>query len=130
MRNRPRSSRAIQPAPAAIMRYWSAVLRMRRVSGHGSSLILAVAVALAPRAAGWQGPPPPDPPSTLEFTVLSRGQAVGSQTITVTKSSTDFTITALGNIGAPFDLSTSRFQLKYSADWQPLSFSVEGLQSN
>jgi pimeloyl-ACP methyl ester carboxylesterase len=100
---------------------------MRKLFRHGSSLVLAIGVAVTPRVGGWQGAPAAAP-DTLDFTVLSRGQAVGSQTVTVSKTADTWTVSATGNIGPPFDLATSRLQLRYSADWQPLSFSVEGMQ--
>lgn len=60
--------------------------------------------------------------------MLSRGQAIGTQTVTVSKSAESWTVSATGNIGLPFDLTTSRLQLRYSPDWQPLSFAVESMQ--
>lgn len=62
--------------------------------------------------------------------MLSRGQAVGSQSISLAKTADGWTISANGNIGPPFDLSTSRLQIRYTNDWQPISFGVEGIQGN
>lgn len=59
-----------------------------------------------------------------------RGVRIGSETITVTRSSGEFAISARGQIAAPLDLITTKFDMTYSLDWQPKKLSIEGALRN
>jgi pimeloyl-ACP methyl ester carboxylesterase len=101
---------------------------MRRLIRHGSSLVLAAGLASFSLSTDVRGQQNAAADDTTEFTVLARGQAVGSQRITVTRTAEAWTMSASGNLGLPFDLSTTRFQLRYSPDWRPVSMSIEAVQ--
>lgn len=63
---------------------------------------------------------------TARFIVTLRGVRVGTEDVTVTRPGGMFKITATGQIGAPIDLITTRFELTYSSDWQPQELAYEG----
>ncbi len=63
---------------------------------------------------------------TARFIVTLRGVRVGTEDVTVTRPGGMFKITATGQIGAPIDLVTTRFELTYSSDWQPQELAYEG----
>ena len=64
--------------------------------------------------------------STARFIVTLRGVRVGTEDVTVSRPGGMFKITATGQIGAPIDLITTRFELTYSSDWQPQELAYEG----
>lgn len=64
--------------------------------------------------------------STARFIVTLRGVRVGTEDVTVSRPGGMFKITATGQIGAPIDLLTTRFELTYSSDWQPQELVYEG----
>lgn len=64
--------------------------------------------------------------TTARFIVTLRGVRVGTEDVTVTRPGGMFKITATGQIGAPIDLITTRFELTYSSDWQPQELAYQG----
>ncbi len=102
---------------------------MRRFSCHATSLsrvALSIALACALLVGGVRAQ---QSAFTSVFTVLSRGQAVGTESVTVTQSTEGWLIASVGSLGPPFDLTTTKFQLRYTPDWQPLSLGVEATQA-
>ncbi len=81
-------------------------------------------------AAPWGGPQTQEPGATSRFYVTFRGVRIGSETVTVTRSDGAMTISARGQIGAPIDLVTTKFEMVYSADWQPRKLTIEGALRN
>lgn len=73
---------------------------------------------------------PEDQDGTARFIVTLRGVRVGTENVTVTRPGGMFKITATGQIGAPIDLQTARFELTYSSDWQPQQLAFEGAIGN
>ena len=63
---------------------------------------------------------------TARFIVTLRGVRVGTEDVTVSRPGGMFKITATGQIGAPIDLITTRFELTYSSDWQPQELAYSG----
>ena len=53
---------------------------------------------------------------TARFIVTLRGVRVGTEDVTVSRPGGMFKISATGQIGAPIDLITTRFELTYSSD--------------
>lgn len=62
--------------------------------------------------------------------VTLRGVRVGSENVTVTRRAGVFKISSSGQIAAPLDLVTTKFELTYSADWQPQQLTIEGALRN
>src|SRR5262245_7887785 len=89
---------------------------------HLSVAVLGL-TTLAARPADAQTPPSSGP---ARFTIVLKGVRIGSETVDVSRTSTAIKITASGQILAPFDLTTNRFEMTYSADWQPQQLAIEG----
>ena len=58
--------------------------------------------------------------------VLFQGQRIGGETVEVKQTAAGWIISSTGQIAPPLDLTTTRFEATYAADWQPLKLSVEG----
>jgi len=67
-----------------------------------------------------------DQDGTAAFTVFLRGQRIGSEEVTVTRSPGGWLISATGRTGAPLDFSFDKFIARYGADWQTQSLEVSG----
>jgi len=68
--------------------------------------------------------------STSTFVVTYAGVRVGTERVTVSRPSGGFRIAMTGQIGPPFDLLTTKFDLTYAADWHPQQLTVEGALRN
>jgi uncharacterized protein len=68
--------------------------------------------------------------STSTFVVTYAGVRVGTESVTVSRPSGGFRISMTGQIGPPFDLLTTKFDLTYAADWHPQQLTVEGALRN
>ena len=62
--------------------------------------------------------------------VTFRGVRVGTESVTITRPNGAFKISMRGQIGPPFDLVTTKFEMTYGADWQPQQLTVEGALRN
>ncbi len=71
-----------------------------------------------------------DPGATSRFYVVFRGVRIGSEMVTVTRQSGTFIISSRGQIAAPIDLVTNKFEMVYGADWQPRSLTIEAALRN
>jgi pimeloyl-ACP methyl ester carboxylesterase len=94
---------------------------------HFNCTALAAAVlAAAPVLAQ----PPAATPATGQatFDILVRGQQIGRQTASVARDASGWVITSGGRIEAPIDLTITRFEMKYSPDWQPLELNIAAIQ--
>ena len=68
--------------------------------------------------------------STATFIVTLRGVRVGTESVTISRPNGGFKISMRGQIGPPVDLITAKFEMAYSADWQPQQLTVEGALRN
>jgi hypothetical protein len=68
----------------------------------------------------------PDQDGTAAFTIFLRGQRIGSEEVTVTRSPSGWQISSKGRTGAPLDFSFEKFLARYAADWQSQSLEVSG----
>jgi uncharacterized protein len=84
----------------------------------------AVALALALSAAvAAQTPPAQQPaPGPATFTVFLKGVDVGREQVNLTRSGSQWIVSSTGRTG---DVTLNRFELKYTADWQPTELSLE-----
>jgi uncharacterized protein len=85
---------------------------------------LSRGVGAAPPAPA-QPPPTPGQATPVSFTVFVSGAPIGSEQVTVTASADGWTIRLTGRLGAPINLSTARFELRYDRDWKPLSLEID-----
>ena len=69
----------------------------------------------------------PQPDSQSELLVFLGGRQVGREQVTVSRSGGTWIISATGTLTAPIELTTNRFDAKYSTDWQPLELHIEAI---
>ena len=73
--------------------------------------------------AAAQTPPAQQPaPGEATFTVFLRGVDVGREQVSLTRSGSQWIVSATGRTG---DVTLNRFELKYTADWQPTELHLE-----
>ena len=67
-----------------------------------------------------------DQSGSAAFTVFLRGQRIGSETVTVTRSPAGWLISSTGQTAAPFSIVFDKFVARYGADWQTQSLEITG----
>jgi pimeloyl-ACP methyl ester carboxylesterase len=87
---------------------------MKRVSGHLIVAILAVTTIQAQQS-----------PASATFNISIGGTRVGQEIVTVAPTADGWLISSTGRRNAPQPFSIDRFELDYSADWQPRSLVFE-----
>jgi pimeloyl-ACP methyl ester carboxylesterase len=89
----------------------------------------AVAAAILAAAPAFAQPALSGPtPGEATFNIMVRGQQIGRETASLAHDASGWIITSTGRIDPPIDLSITRFELKYSPDWQPLELTATGIQ--
>jgi len=68
----------------------------------------------------------PQPGHTATFEVVLRGTRIGFETVTVRSTDSGVQISSTGRLGPPIDLTTTKFELNYTTDWQPQRLAIEG----
>jgi hypothetical protein len=66
------------------------------------------------------------PAAPVEFTVFYQGSAVGVEQVTVVRTPEGITIVGSERVGPPLAVITSRAEARYTADWRPLEYVLEG----
>jgi pimeloyl-ACP methyl ester carboxylesterase len=94
-----------------------------QVQHYCTAALLLASLAHLARA---QTPAPAPAIGEASFTIFSRGVDVGREQISVARSGSEWIITSTGRIG---DSTLNRFELKYTADWQPVELRLEATQS-
>ncbi|HET7219879.1 MAG TPA: alpha/beta fold hydrolase [Vicinamibacterales bacterium] len=79
---------------------------------------LAVSAGLAAQAPPAQQPSP----GAATFTIFLRGVDVGREQVTLARSGSQWVVSSTGRTG---DVTLNRFEVKYTADWQPTELSLE-----
>jgi uncharacterized protein len=64
-----------------------------------------------------------------EFTVFLGGTRVGVERVRLAKAANIWVISSTGQFTAPINMTVNRFEVKYTADWQPLELHIEATQS-
>ncbi len=85
-----------------------------------------VALALIASLAGTSHAQTKPPAGQVEFTVFYQGSAVGVEQVTVERTPQGITISGSERLGPPIGIITRRAEARYTADWRPLEFIVEG----
>ena len=91
--------------------------------------MLAALAAIMPLVASAQPPPVPLPlqeAGATSFTIFLRGTPIGSEQVALSRTATGWTIVSSGRLGAPIDVVARRLQVRYTPDWRPLEFTLEG----
>jgi pimeloyl-ACP methyl ester carboxylesterase len=96
---------------------------------HSIRAALATLALALPVAAAAQQPPvaPPLPdPGATNFTIFLRGAPIGTEQIALTRSASGWTIASSGRLGAPIDVVARRLQVRYTPEWRPVEFTLDG----
>jgi len=103
---------------------------MRSVHSIRAALAAAVLAWLGTAAAAQIVPAPPPLPETnaTSFSIFIGGRPLGSESIAVNRVADGWLIASTGRIAAPLDVIARRLQVRYTADWRPLSFDFDGTQ--
>src|SRR5687767_2466541 len=67
-----------------------------------------------------------DQTGSAAFSVFLRGQRIGTEEVSVTRSPAGWLISGTGRIGAPLSLSFDKFLARYGTDWQTQSLEISG----
>ncbi len=79
----------------------------------------------APVAAQTAAPAQPVP-GDATFTIFVRGVDVGREQVRLSRSGSQWIVSSTGRMGP---LTVNRFEVKYTADWQPIELNVEMTQN-
>jgi pimeloyl-ACP methyl ester carboxylesterase len=60
------------------------------------------------------------------FTIFVRGAPVGTEQIALTRGAEGWTIVSSGRVAPPVDIVARRLQVRYTAEWIPLEFTLDG----
>ncbi|MDQ3213254.1 MAG: alpha/beta fold hydrolase [Acidobacteriota bacterium] len=63
-----------------------------------------------------------------EFTLFLNGKRVGTEQVRVAQAGTTWIVSSTAQFGPPLNATVSRFELKYTADWQPTELHIEAMQ--
>lgn len=63
-----------------------------------------------------------------EFTLFLGGRRVGVERARVARAGSSWVISSTATFGAPLNIILNRFELKYTADWQPTDLHIEASQ--
>ena len=91
--------------------------------------LCASALALAASASAQQ-PPIPQPlreAGATNFAIFLRGTPIGSEQIALTRTASGWTIAGTGRLAAPLDAVARRLQVRYTADWKPIDFTLDAV---
>jgi pimeloyl-ACP methyl ester carboxylesterase len=91
---------------------------------------LAAAAVLAAGTASAQPTLPSPAPGDAAFGIYLRGAQIGREQVTLGQTDSGWIITSTGRTGAPVELTTTRFEMKYARDWQPLEMKLEARVKN
>ena len=63
-----------------------------------------------------------------EFTLFLNNTRVGIERVRLAKSGTGWVLSSTAQFGAPLNTTGNRFEVKYTADWQPTELHIEATQ--
>ena len=69
-------------------------------------------------------------PGEATYSIFLAGKQIGREDVNLSRVGSDWVITATSRIAAPIDVSVNRFELKYSADWQPIELKLDARMRN
>jgi pimeloyl-ACP methyl ester carboxylesterase len=96
---------------------------------HSIRAALAAAVLALPLSAAAQDPaavPQLQEAGATNFAIFLRGAPIGSEQIAVNRVASGWTIVSTGRMIAPLDAVARRLQVRYTADWNPIDFTLDG----
>ncbi|HEX6464082.1 MAG TPA: alpha/beta fold hydrolase [Vicinamibacterales bacterium] len=90
---------------------------------HCTALGAALCLAAGPAAAQ---PQPQPQPGDASFSVFVRNNEIGHEQVTLSRTESGWIITSSGNTGVPIDFTLTRFEMKYTTDWEPQEMRLDG----
>jgi pimeloyl-ACP methyl ester carboxylesterase len=90
-----------------------------------ASLAAAVVAAATPAPAQQQAEPAFQAGTTSSFMIFLRGVVVGIEQTAVSRVPEGWQILSTGRLAQPFDLIARRLEVRYTADWKPIAFSID-----
>ena len=77
-------------------------------------------------AAGTLAQQTPAPaPGDAVFSVFLAGREIGREQVRLSRTASDWVLTSTSRIAPPIDITVNRFELKYTADWQPVELKLD-----
>ena len=104
-------------------------IRARLAAPALATLVFATVSLAAPHGASAQQPavaPPLREAGATTFTIFLRGTPIGTEQVAVTRTATGWTIVSSGRLAAPIDAVARRVQVRYTPEWKPLEFTLDG----
>ena len=74
---------------------------------------------------GRQAQPSTPAPGEALFSIFLGGREIGREQVNLSRTGSGWIITATSRIAPPIDFTVSRFELKYTPDWQPVELKAE-----
>ena len=87
---------------------------------------LAIAMPLGASAQQPAAAPRLQEAGAANFTIFLRGAPIGTEQVAVTRSATGWTIVSSGRLAAPIDVVARRVQVRYTPEWRPIEFTLDG----
>ncbi len=98
-----------------------------------AAALLAASLGLAALTQGStvaaQEPASQPAPGDAEFTLFISGARVGVERVRMARAGNTWIISSTGQYGAPLFVTLNRFEVKYTADWQPIDLHIEATQT-
>ena len=98
-------------------------------SFHSIRATLAALAIAMPLSASAQQPvvaPSLQEAGATNFSIFLRGAPIGTEQIATTRTATGWTIVSSGRLAAPMDVVARRVQVRYTPEWRPIEFTLEG----
>jgi pimeloyl-ACP methyl ester carboxylesterase len=115
-----------------------------QLSRHCTVALLTVLISAAPVVRAVAQEPATAPPQAgttpaapasgafidgeAEFTLFLGGRHAGTEQVRVARAGSSHIISSTGQFGPPLNVTLSRFELRYTADWQPSDLHIEATQ--
>src|SRR4051812_49064712 len=95
---------------------------------HSIRAVLAAAALALPLSAAAQpaAPAPLQEAGATSFSIFLRGAPIGTEQVAVSRVASGWTIVSTGRLAAPLDAVARRLQVRYSPEWKPLEFTLDG----
>jgi pimeloyl-ACP methyl ester carboxylesterase len=103
------------------------MVRPVRPFKHCTAAVIALSTCGSAVAQTPAVPTPAPVPGEASFNIFIRGRDAGREQVSVQRSGSNWVITSTGRVG---DLIINRFELKYTADWQPVDLRIEATQGD
>ena len=90
-------------------------------------VVLAMTVGSAGLDAQDRPPQGAAEPGSTTYLVFFRQRPVGREEVAVVRSAEGWTVRGTSQLGGPIDITTRRAEVRYDADWKPLSLIVDSI---